>query len=80
MYVCVFGFCESLLYFSKLKCCPLSDLLLRFRGVCVYVLYMYNELQNVTKGGCYRQATAQWSMLALQNAPVGALCNARKLH
>ena len=38
------------------------------------------EFKFVTKTGFYRQATAQCSMLALQNGKIGAFCNARMLH
>ena len=39
-----------------------------------------SELKIVTKTGFYRQATAQCSMLALQNAHIGAFCNASMMH
>ena len=38
------------------------------------------EIKMVTKTGFFRQATTQCSMIAIQNAPVGAFCNARMLH
>ena len=38
------------------------------------------EIKMVTKAGIYRQTTAQCSILALQNAPIGEFCNARMLH
>ena len=43
-------------------------------------LYQTAKIKIVTKTGFYRQATAQCSMLTLQNAHVGAFCNVRMLH
>ena len=38
------------------------------------------ENKIATKTSFYRQATAKCSILALQNAPTGAICNASMLH
>ena len=46
--------------------------------LCIHVVHVQWTAKCDT--GCFRQATAQWSLLALQNAPVGSFCNARKRH